>query len=57
MAREHDWGILVYFELRVQTHAERFRVPDVAILSHSAPREQAIAHPPLAVFEILSLKT
>ena len=29
-------------------------MPDVTILSRSAPREQVIPHPPLAVFEILS---
>jgi Uma2 family endonuclease len=29
-------------------------VPDVTLLSRSAPREQVITHAPLAVFEILS---
>jgi Uma2 family endonuclease len=41
-------------ELRVQTGPENFRVPDVTLLSRSAPREQIITHAPLAVFEILS---
>jgi Uma2 family endonuclease len=40
--------------LRVRVAADRFRVPDVTLLSRSAPREQIITHPPLAVFEILS---
>ena len=52
--REPEWGIRVYPELRVQTGPENFRVPDVTLLSRSAPREQIITHPPLAVFEILS---
>jgi Uma2 family endonuclease len=41
-------------ELRVQVGPENFRIPDIAILSREAPREQIITHPPLAVFEILS---
>jgi Uma2 family endonuclease len=51
---EQGWGILVYPELRVQTTADHFRVPDVTILSRTAPREQIITHAPVAVFEILS---
>ncbi len=41
-------------ELRVQVAYNRFRVPDVTLLSRTAPREQIITHPPLAVFEVLS---
>lgn len=51
---KHEWNIFVYPELRIQVAPDRFRVPDVTILSRSAPREQIITHPPLAVFEILS---
>lgn len=51
---KHDWNIFVYPELRVQVASDRFRVPDVTLLSRSAPREQIVNHPPLAVFEILS---
>jgi Uma2 family endonuclease len=54
MARQVDWGIKVRPELRVQVASNRFRVPDVTLLSRTAPREQIITHPPLAVFEILS---
>ena len=54
MARETEWGIRVRPELRVQVATNRFRVPDVTLLSRSAPREQIITHPPIAVFEILS---
>jgi Uma2 family endonuclease len=42
--------------LRVQVAADNFRVPDVTILSRSAPREQIVVQSPLAVFEILSPK-
>lgn len=52
--RETVWGIRAYAELRVQTSEDKFRVPDVALLSRSAPREQIVTYPPLAVFEILS---
>jgi Uma2 family endonuclease len=54
--REHrfEWGVRAKPELRVQVAADNYRVPDVTILSRSAPREQTITHPPLAVFEILS---
>ena len=52
--REAEWEMRVYPELRVQVAANRFRVPDVTVLSREAPREQIITHPPLAVFEILS---
>lgn len=52
--KQNDWGIKARPELRVQVAHNRFRVPDVTILSRSAPREQIITHAPLAVFEILS---
>lgn len=54
--RDHkrEWNIFLYPDLRVQVGPNRFRVPDVTILSRGAPREQIITHPPLAVFEILS---
>jgi Uma2 family endonuclease len=51
---EDEWGVRVYPELRVQVAPDNFRVPDVTLLSRSAPREQIITHPPVAVFEILS---
>jgi len=54
LGRERELGILSRAELRVQTGPENFRVPDVTLLSRSAPREQIITHAPLAVFEILS---
>jgi Uma2 family endonuclease len=54
LAREKELGILSRPELRVQTRSKNFRVPDVTLISRSAPREQILTHPPLAVFEILS---
>src|SRR5580658_3064084 len=54
VTRESELGIRVYPELRVQVAVDRFRVPDVTLLSRTAPREQIITHAPLAVFEILS---
>jgi Uma2 family endonuclease len=54
LAREKELGILARAELRVQTAPDHFRVPDVTLLSRSAPREQIITHAPLAAFEILS---
>jgi Uma2 family endonuclease len=48
------WGVEVYPEVRVQTGASNYRVPDVLVLDADAPDEQIITHPPLAVFEILS---
>jgi Uma2 family endonuclease len=53
-ARQDDWSIKARPELRVQVGLDRFRVPDVTLLSRAAPREQIITHAPLAVFEILS---
>jgi hypothetical protein len=52
--REAEWNLRALPSLRVRVSADRFRVPDVTLLSRSAPREQIITHPPLAVFEILS---
>jgi Uma2 family endonuclease len=52
--RQKELGVEARAELRVQVAANRFRVPDVTLLSRTAPREQIITHAPLAVFEILS---
>jgi Uma2 family endonuclease len=53
-ARQEELSIKARPELRVQVAPNRFRVPDVTLLSRAAPREQIITHAPLAVFEILS---
>jgi Uma2 family endonuclease len=52
--RQEEWGVKARPELRVKVAPNRFRVPDVTVLSRSAPREQIVTHPPVAVFEILS---
>lgn len=52
--RKIEWGIRALPELRVQISSEEYRIPDVTVLSRSAPKEQVVTHPPLAVFEILS---
>jgi len=49
-----EWQIDVIPELRVQVSSNRFRVPDVCVLSADAPREQIIRHPPLLCIEVLS---
>ena len=54
LMREKELGVISRPELRVQVGSNNFRVPDVTLLSRSAPREQIVTHPPLAVFEILS---
>jgi Uma2 family endonuclease len=51
---ERDLRLIAYPELRIQASPTRFRVADVCVLSVSAPREQVIETPPVAVIEILS---
>ncbi len=51
---EHQWGLLGYPELRVQTSVAHYLVPDVLLLDKQAPHEEIITHPPAAVFEVLS---
>jgi len=50
----YEWQIHVVPELRVQVSAERFRVPDICVLSADAPREQVVRQAPLLCIEILS---
>jgi Uma2 family endonuclease len=51
---ERDFGVVGYPELRVQVSPTRFRVADLCVISTSAPREQIIQTPPVAVIEVLS---
>jgi Uma2 family endonuclease len=51
---KREWRIRALPEIRVQTSPTRFRIADVAIVSVTAPREQIIQTPPLAIIEILS---
>jgi Uma2 family endonuclease len=54
LLHEDEWNIFIRPELRVQTNATRFRIPDVAILDAAIPTKPITTHPPLAVFEVLS---
>ena len=52
--RKDEWNVLPVVEQRVQVAANRFRVPDVAVLRGNQPRQPIITIPPLIVIEILS---
>jgi Uma2 family endonuclease len=52
--RQREIGVEARTELRMRVTPNRYRVPDVTLLSRTVPREQIITHAPLAVFEILS---
>jgi len=51
---ERKWGIRTIPEIRVQTSPTRFRIADICIVSVTAPREQIIQTPPLAIIEVMS---
>ena len=53
-AKRKEWNIRVIPELRVQVTTNRFRIPDICVMSGDAPREQIIRHPPLLCIEVLS---
>ncbi len=48
------WNIRVATEVRVQTSATRYRIPDVCVVSASLPREQIVRTPPVLCIEVLS---
>jgi Uma2 family endonuclease len=49
-----EWGVEVFPELRTQTEAHRFRVPDVLVMRSGEKFDRYVTHPPLIVVEILS---
>jgi Uma2 family endonuclease len=49
-----EWNVRVRPELRVQTTARNYRVPDVVVFDRDNPIEQILTRPPIAVFEVLS---
>jgi Uma2 family endonuclease len=49
-----EWNIEVLPEQRVQISPNRFRIPDVCLVSLDEPVEQILTKPPLACIEILS---
>jgi Uma2 family endonuclease len=49
-----EWKIRVFPELRVQTSAKNYRIPDVCIVHRETPFEPIVRTPPLLCIEILS---
>lgn len=49
-----EWGVEVFPELRTQTDAHRFRVPDVLVMRAGEKFDRYVTHPPLIAIEILS---
>jgi Uma2 family endonuclease len=52
--RRHEWNIRVLPAQRVQVKSDRFRIPDVCVLSRDQPIEPVVTHPPLICIEVLS---
>ena len=49
-----EWGVEIFPELRTQTQARRFRVPDVLVTLAQDKFERYVTKPPLIAIEILS---
>ena len=49
-----EWNIRVGVDVRLQVGPNRFRVPDVSVVSRAHPKEQIIQHPPMLCIEVLS---
>jgi Uma2 family endonuclease len=49
-----EWGVEVFPELRTQTAARNFRVPDVLVVRAGESFDRYVTHPPLIAVEILS---
>ena len=49
-----EWRVEVFPELRTQTQARRFRVPDVLVMRAGDKFERYVTQPPLIAIEILS---
>jgi Uma2 family endonuclease len=54
LSREREWSIRVVVEQRVQVKPDRFRIPDVSVISRDQPVEPIFRHPPLVCIEVLS---
>ncbi len=52
--RERQLGVLVVVEQRVRVSPNRYRIPDVCVISNSERIEQVITRPPLICIEVLS---
>src|ERR1035438_94839 len=53
MLHRAEWGVKVFPELRTQTKARNFRVPDVLIVRTGEKFERYVTKPPLIAIEIL----
>jgi Uma2 family endonuclease len=49
-----EWGVEVFPELRAQTKARNFRVPDVLVVPAGEKFDRYVTQPPLIAIEILS---
>ena len=54
MLKRAEWNVEVFPELRTQTQARRFRVPDVLVTRTGDDFERYVTNPPLIAIEILS---
>jgi Uma2 family endonuclease len=54
MLHRREWGVEVFPELRTQTKARNFRVPDVLVIRSEEKFERYVTRPPLIAIEILS---
>ncbi|MGA2538294.1 MAG: Uma2 family endonuclease [Terracidiphilus sp.] len=54
MLKRAEWGVEVFPELRTQTKAKNFRVPDVLVMRSGEKFERYVQQPPLIAIEILS---
>src|ERR1035441_6017754 len=54
MLKRAEWGVEVFPELRTQTKAMNFRVPDVLVVRAGERFERYVTQPPLIAVEILS---
>jgi len=54
LGREREWNIRVVVEQRVQVKPDRFRIPDVSVISRNQPLEPVFTRPPLVCIEVLS---
>jgi len=52
--KRDEWGVEVFPELRTQTAATRFRVPDVLVVQKGESFQRYVTQPPLIAIEILS---
>ena len=52
--RQREWNVRVLPEQRIQVRADRFRIPDVCVISREQKIEAVFTQPPLLCIEVLS---